>query len=170
MDLADLGSIGELVGGVAVIATLFYLAVQVRQNTTGSRNAAYDGTVATWTDVLRPLTENIELFRRGAAGTEKLDPSEALLFKYIMAQMFSYLESGFAKTRGGSLPDDEEWERVSRLLVWYLQCPGIGTVWWPETRMVFTQSFVDHVERVLDELNRGTIERFDHSEWLEAER
>ncbi len=33
MDVMELGAIGELVGGVAVIATLVYLAAQIRQNT-----------------------------------------------------------------------------------------------------------------------------------------
>jgi len=33
MTIQDWGAIGELVGGVAVIVTLIYLALQVRQNT-----------------------------------------------------------------------------------------------------------------------------------------
>ena len=35
MDIIELGAIGEMVGGVAVLATLIYLAVQI----TGSRQA-----------------------------------------------------------------------------------------------------------------------------------
>ena len=31
MDIMELGAIGELVGGVAVLVTLIYLAVQIRQ-------------------------------------------------------------------------------------------------------------------------------------------
>ncbi len=31
MDIMELGAIGELVGGVAVIGSLIYLALQVRQ-------------------------------------------------------------------------------------------------------------------------------------------
>ena len=34
------GAIGEVVGGIAVIATLLYLAIQVRQNAESVRNAA----------------------------------------------------------------------------------------------------------------------------------
>ncbi len=37
MNIRELGAIGGLVGGVAVIATLVYLAVQVRQNTQSNR-------------------------------------------------------------------------------------------------------------------------------------
>ncbi len=40
MDIMELGAIGELVGGVAVVVTLIYLAVQVRVNTATNRSAA----------------------------------------------------------------------------------------------------------------------------------
>jgi len=33
MTIQDLGAIGDLVGGVAVLATLVYLAMQIKQNT-----------------------------------------------------------------------------------------------------------------------------------------
>ena len=40
MSLQDIGSIGELVGAIATVATLFYLAVQIRQNTAQLRESA----------------------------------------------------------------------------------------------------------------------------------
>ncbi len=40
MNWDAIGAIGEVVGGVAVIATLLYLAVQIRQNARSVRNAA----------------------------------------------------------------------------------------------------------------------------------
>ncbi len=39
MTIQDLGAIGELIGGTAVVATLIYLAVQVRQNTRSIESA-----------------------------------------------------------------------------------------------------------------------------------
>ncbi len=33
MDIMELGAIGELVGGLAVIGSLIYVGIQVRQNT-----------------------------------------------------------------------------------------------------------------------------------------
>ena len=39
MTIQDLGAIGELIGGAAVIATLIYLAVQLKQNTQTMENA-----------------------------------------------------------------------------------------------------------------------------------
>ena len=39
MTLQDLGGLGEFIGAVAVVVSLIYLAVQVRQNT-GALNSA----------------------------------------------------------------------------------------------------------------------------------
>ena len=41
MTLSDLGNIGEMLGGVAVLVTLVYLALQIRQNTRTMRSAAH---------------------------------------------------------------------------------------------------------------------------------
>ncbi len=35
MTLQDLGSLGELVGGIAVVVSVVYLAIQIRHNTRG---------------------------------------------------------------------------------------------------------------------------------------
>lgn len=39
MTIQELGALGELIGGAAVVATLIYLAVQLRQNTRSIENA-----------------------------------------------------------------------------------------------------------------------------------
>ncbi len=40
MTIQDLGSLGELIAAVATVATLVYLALQIRQNTHTLRHAA----------------------------------------------------------------------------------------------------------------------------------
>ena len=42
MTLQDLGNIGEFVGAIGVIASLVYLAIQIRQNTRTLRAATYE--------------------------------------------------------------------------------------------------------------------------------
>ncbi len=45
MTIQDLGSLGELIAAVATVATLVYLALQIRQNTRVLRHAAERATV-----------------------------------------------------------------------------------------------------------------------------
>lgn len=41
MNLETLGSIGDLIGGIGVVASLIYLGVQIRQNTKALRSSSY---------------------------------------------------------------------------------------------------------------------------------
>ena len=41
MNVMELGAMGELVGGVAVIASLIYVGIQLRHSTTATRAASY---------------------------------------------------------------------------------------------------------------------------------
>ena len=47
MTIQDWGAIGEIVGGVGVIASLLYLAVQIRQNSRVARNATTQNILGT---------------------------------------------------------------------------------------------------------------------------
>ncbi len=71
MDLTQLANLGELIGGVAVIASLLYLAFQVRQNTVHSRAYSQRDMLTEITgDILRILLEP-ELLRRGLSGSHR---------------------------------------------------------------------------------------------------
>ncbi len=50
MTIQDLGSIGELVAAIATLATLGYLAVQIRQNTRSMRAAAFQASTTRASD------------------------------------------------------------------------------------------------------------------------
>ena len=45
MELAELANFGELLGGIGVIASVIYLAFEVRSNTQAAHNTAYHETV-----------------------------------------------------------------------------------------------------------------------------
>jgi len=46
VNLQDLGAVGELVGAVAVLVTVIYLAIQIRQNTEMMRHTATQSATA----------------------------------------------------------------------------------------------------------------------------
>lgn len=48
MTIQDLGSVGELVAAIATVATLIYLALQIRQNTTSIRAASRLDVASGW--------------------------------------------------------------------------------------------------------------------------
>ena len=72
MTLTQLANIGEFVGGVAVLVTLVYLAVQVRANSRALQSAA------AW--------NSETLFGQANLGASQ-DPEYALLRQWIAAEM-----------------------------------------------------------------------------------
>ncbi len=60
MNWNAIGSVGEAAGAVAVVASLIYLALQIRQNTLEVRAAAVDSVIASIREWTRPVIENAE--------------------------------------------------------------------------------------------------------------
>jgi len=68
MSLQDLGSLGEFIGGIAVLVTLIYLAVQLRQGNQLNRSASTRTFMNEYNDSLAQVMEPgfAELLRRGS--------------------------------------------------------------------------------------------------------
>ena len=56
-----LGKFGEFVGAIAVVITLGYLAVQIRQNTKAEKRSALDSSIRSLMDVRQSLFESSEM-------------------------------------------------------------------------------------------------------------
>ena len=53
MTIQDLGSIGELVAAIATIATLVYLAIQIRQNTFATERYRWRLAMSSWLEIVQ---------------------------------------------------------------------------------------------------------------------
>ncbi len=87
MDLTQLADLGEFIGGVAVVATLAYLAVQVRQNTSAVSMATYESISGGFNQVngiVAADTTVAAVFSRGVTDPESLNEAEAVQFSYLM--------------------------------------------------------------------------------------
>ena len=72
MTLSELADLAEIVGGVAVVVSLIYLAVQVRQNTHSVRSATLQANTALWSSIIGNLGDPGSV----QATTEDVDVSE----------------------------------------------------------------------------------------------
>ena len=62
MTIQDWGAVSEIVGAIAVIITLIYLAVQIRQNTSQIRNEGHARITESYNEILSQLLDDDELF------------------------------------------------------------------------------------------------------------
>ena len=157
MNWEAIGAIGELVGGLAVVLTLVYIAFQVRQSSkqidqntraleASTFYAAGEGFHKWWALVIQDEAV-ASLWQRGVAG-EALDPADKLRFSSMAMMLFTALENNFHQLQLGSLSRNTlelakpQWER-------FLISPG-GSAWWKRHgRGTFTPEFVEAIESLI---------------------
>ncbi len=148
MNWDAIGAIGELVGALAVILTLGYLAIQVRQNTLSMRVAAKQEVTRQFGDYSDMLLNNpdlLELFDRLLVNSElpKSDLEAAQLRTLILKATW-YFSSMHYQFMTQSL-SAEEWHQSKYLIALYCSWDSYRT-WWRENSFAYPQSFVTFIE------------------------
>jgi len=151
MDIMELGAIGELVGGVAVIATLIYLAIQVRQaNKTGSRES-YRAWVSELNKALfepQRDSEFSELFQRANRDWDSLSPRDQGIVNAVYSPIFVLIQEVFTQNEKGDV-DEYLARQADAVAATFLQMPGTATWWERISPTFYAPAFCDHVKEVL---------------------
>ena len=126
MTIQDLGSVGELIAAIATVATLIYLAAQIRQNTSTVATSTYESVFNGYNEFNLSIANNPDLSRildSGLHDPASLDKDEQVRFVLIMGSFSNqYLKLLRLKERG-SFPADE-WETYAREAAQIYRTPG----------------------------------------------
>jgi len=151
MNWDAIGAIGEIIGSMAVILTIVYLSMQIRQTTKSARSASGNQTRQAAVDVLSVITGNIETARtytNGLKNREELEVSERLQFDLIVFQMMRALETFFFEHQERLL-SEEQWLGQWRGVQSILQSKG-GRESWNSQKMYLARSCMEWVDSNLD--------------------
>ena len=149
MSLDDLGNIGELVAAIGVIASLIYLAVQIRQNTRSVRAATHHSSARAATESQNVFAQSNDLariFRTGSRESGELTEDERQRLDAMLLSIFMWYEDTFFQYQQ-SMIDREVWEGRQRSLLSQLKRPGIAS-WWTRRSNFFARSFVSYVDQL----------------------
>lgn len=134
VNIQDWGAIGEIVGALAVVASLIYLAVQIRQNTRqislgleSTKLAAFEQNVESGNrgrELLITNPEITELFLKGLADYHSLRSTEKFRCNMLFRNIFSAIQGGYIRqlTIGG---DPEGFKGIGKTLDSLLENPGL---------------------------------------------
>ncbi len=122
MNWEALGSVGEIVGAIGVIASLIYLAAQIRQNTRSLRAGTYESLAQATASSNVLLISDPEIARivEMGLGNESLSPEDRPRFEAYLRMSFRRYDSIFLHYRQGTLPTDAwqaYWNSFRRILV-----------------------------------------------------
>ncbi len=153
MNIQDLGSVGELIGAVATVATLAYLAFQIRNNTKEQKRQALIGFV----DRLNARERNIrsepgllEVVMKGEIDYQSLSKHEMRRFGSSESELFNAIESYLEYAKSGDLKP-ETVEVMNRRLKLELQHPGVRMWWSHWGRYYFAKDFVLLIDELIAE-------------------
>jgi hypothetical protein len=147
MDLDQLGNLGEFVSGVAVVASLIYVAIQIRQNTRATQ-------AATLQEVSRDMREQfspkpiVHEASRKISGGEKLTFEERWAWNQYTMNTFRMYENQWFQHRRGAL-DAQLFRGYQNHIYFTMELPGIKAFWENAKNAFFHPQFVIHVEELL---------------------
>ena len=151
MTIGEIGSIGELVGAIATVATLIYLAIQVRQNTKALSSQTFQQISAQMGQNIETITTNSELAEilvKAMTGVEDLTPIERMRLQGIFVMSMRRIEAVYVHCQLGSI--ENELAEGFELSLLPLLTTTEGSRWWKTAQTTFHKSFVAHVQRRLE--------------------
>ncbi len=137
-----MGNIGDFVGGIAVIVTLIYLAMQIRQNTRSALASTELQVGRMSVDLNALIAGNPELariYRLGLVGSEELTPDESIQWLSLLAVIFYSHEALYRQYERGLL-EETSWRAVEEGLDRYLSGAAVAN-WWRNRAATFSSSF-----------------------------
>ena len=147
MTIQDLGSIGELVAAVATIATLIYLARQLRANTDavrGEARRAHRESSTAANLVIASDPQVASLFNAGLIDFKALPPEQRTQFTFLLADMMGNWQTAYAEFDAGVL-DKQMLDDVGVGYHRIISSPGVRD-WWAAYRKSYPTAFREYVD------------------------
>ena len=149
MTLDALGNVGEFIGALGVIASLFYLAVQVRRSMALARAQSQREISNLYAIhhvmILQP--DQIEINRRGYKDFSALSKDEQARFHHLHSPLLQQCELVSRMHRQG-LVEDDSYQGWRSLMLSILSTPG-GRQWWPVAKTLLGPDLVRDFDTAL---------------------
>ncbi len=152
MTLQDLGALGELVGGIAVIASVLYLAIQIRHGLNGYRSTMTQEVTSHFSRMQLEIAKSPELLAAWdkAERGESLTPLEQRAVLQVVSSYMIGFENLFIQYKSGMLGEDAYLAR--RVVIKHvLACTGALEWWQASGASQHSDEFSNEVNSLLEE-------------------
>ena len=152
MNWNAIGAIGEFVGALAVVASLAYLAVQIRQNTRWLRSSALEAAGSRSAENARLFASDPKLsriVRFGLSDASELDDDERYQFSLLLMSVLRYSEISYFQHRDGLLPEPLYQGFRDNLAMWTNS--ELFERWWTRSRPLFNEEFRSLIDNLTSE-------------------
>ena len=144
------GIIAEIIAAIAVLVSLWYLAIQLKQNTDIERAKLEVQFGVTWAEMHDNMIQNPNLARAydlAAENWDKLSAEDVRAYLWFIAKSFHALEGMYRQHKRGLLTSDV-WTPYERYIFGVLQIEAV-LGWWQSEGSLTSREFHTHVESLL---------------------
>ncbi len=145
--MEELGAIGELVGGVAVVASLVFVGFQVRQNTSMVKLSAMQSIVRGGVEHNNRIADSerlADLLVRAVEDARSVTKVDRLRLRSHVMTLYHHLDAAFHMHRSGLL-DAETWSKFAYEVPLWMQLRFVRE-WFDSEKTRLTPSFREYVE------------------------
>lgn len=148
MNWDALGAIGDFVGGIAVVISLVYVGLQIRQSSNSVRAASQIAIKQLSTEITNQLCapEIARIYLKGLNNSANLDPEDRVRFHSLMLSLFGSYEAAFYQRYFGTIPSELEQPTESQAR-FHLRQPGVKQWWDGGGRDRFSPEFAMSLEK-----------------------
>ena len=160
MSLEHAFFVSQIVASVAIVASLIFVGLQVRDNTTALKRNEHNSTMAQWTIIRMAIATHrdiAELMSEGLHGTRALDRVDELRLEQMLQENAWASFHIWDRTQRGVFPAGT-FELTGGALLCSLLRTSRGSAWWRSAKHVgFIPAFVADVDALLEvSANRPT--------------
>jgi hypothetical protein len=145
MNWDAIAALAELLGAIAVLASLVYLAAQVRQNTQMVKSSIRQQLTKNSQEVVFKMVDGADVIAKLSSG-EALTPTEEIKFQALARATFRGYED-YAYQHQQSLLDSSEWMGLLETIRSMVANPLVADQW-----LATRQEYSDHLQKVIDPL------------------
>ena len=148
MNWDAIGAIAELIGAIAVVITLIYLAIQVRQNTRAIRLDTGHAITEEFRGMFALMAEHMELadlVHRAATDPASISGAEKVRYYGLNGNFVRALENAYIQRSEGAL-DPRHWAGMERMLADYARLPGFLD-FWADRQHWFSEDFQQYMDQ-----------------------
>ena len=145
-----IGTIAEIIGAVAVVATLLFVARDIRQNSKSLSMSALRDTTAQWnqwSEMLATSGDLADIVAKGNESYSNLSTSDKLRYGAFVQSFFDNVES--YRTLVVDHQVDKDLDVLSNIVRRRCNTPGFR-FWWHENSLDYDAGFIAWVEELID--------------------
>ncbi len=131
MNLEQFAYLGTILSGIGVIATVIYMSIEIRNNTSAVRASAFQEVVNSFASISFDIAKDknlTELFLRAGRNVAALSEVERTQYNFMLLSFLRRAESVYFQSEVRTL-HERHWSGIRASIAWVMASPGARASW-----------------------------------------